>query len=213
MSVAILVPVLGRPHRVEPTLAAFTETVPSARVLFLADPDDLLEQRAIHAAEADHALIRGGYAKKIAAGVRLTTEPLVFLAADDLAPQPGWYEAARARLAGGVEVVGVNDLIPRRPGREGHATHFLMTREYAERPCIDGSPGPLHEGYDHSFVDDELIATATRRGVYAYAEDAHVRHEHPMTGTAPDDDTYRKGRKRFRADRVLFHRRSALWTT
>jgi hypothetical protein len=212
VTVAVLVPVLNRPHRVTPTLAAFTATAPGARVLFLADPDDLPEQRALHDAEADHALITGGYAAKIAAGVRLTTEPLVFLAADDLIPLPGWYDAARALLVGGVEVVGVNDLIPRRPGRERHATHFLMTRSYAERPCIDGTPGPLHHGYDHSFVDDELIATATRRGVYAYAENAHVQHLHPMTGTAADDTTYRKGRARFRADRQLFHRRSRLWT-
>jgi hypothetical protein len=114
-------------------------------------------------------------------------------------------------MRGDIEVVGVNDLIPRRRNRRGHATHFLVTRDYTERGTIDGNPGLLHEGYDHSFVDDEFIATAEKRGVYAYAPDAHVRHLHWMNRSAPDDEVYRKGRARFEQDRRLFHERSVLW--
>ncbi len=105
----------------------------------------------------------------------------------------------------------MNDLIRRRPGREGHATHFLMTRAAATLPTMDGKPGPLSQAYSHSFVDDELIATATKRGMYAYEPRARVRHSHPMAG-GEDDDTYRRGRARFRQDHRLFIRRSRLWT-
>ena len=218
---AILVPVLGRPHRVAPLLDSIESTTPGARVLFLADPNDLDEIAAITGEQrslrrpfsVDLETTGGNYAEKIGRGVSLTSEPLVFTGADDLEPKPGWYEAAKARcMVEGVEVVGVNDLIDRRPARAEHATHFLMTRKYAEQPCIDGSPGPFFTGYDHSWCDNELIATATARGVYGYAADAHVRHEHPMNETAPDDDVYRKGRAQFHQDRRIFQGRVILWS-
>lgn len=210
---ALLVPVLARPHRVAPLLASIETSTPEPyRVVFIADPSDLEEQRAVHESGADLMLIDGGFASKVNAGVRATTEPLIFIGADDLDPRPGWFEAASAKLGDGVHVVGVNDLIQRREGRAGHATHFLMTREYAELPTIDGERGPLAECYDHSWVDNELIATATKRGAYAYAADAHVAHLHPMAGNAPDDATYERGRLRFRQDRRLYWRRSAMWT-
>jgi hypothetical protein len=68
-------------------------------------------------------------------------------------------------------VVGVNDLIPRRSARAGHATHFLMTRAYAQRPACSTAPTrTLVRGLrPQLYVDDELIATARKRGVYAYA--------------------------------------------
>lgn len=213
MDLAVLVPVLNRPHRVKPLLDAFAATTLGARVMFIPDPDDVAEEDAIHAAGGGIVCsLAENYARKINAGVALTDEPLLFLAADDIAPQPSWLPNALAHMAGGIQVVGVNDLIERRPERARHATHFLMTREYAEQPCIDGTPGPLFTGYDHSWVDNELIDTATHRGVYAYAENSHVKHiDHPMTG-GPDDDTYRKGRARFRLDRKLYQRRRHLWT-
>lgn len=213
MSLAILVPVLRRPHRVQPLLASIAAATPEPhRVLFITDHDDQEERAAVAAAGGEELVARGSYARKINAGIRATREPLIFLGADDLTFQPGWLAAALEQITAGAHVVGVNDLIERRPGRDGHATHFLITRNYARRPTIDGRPGPLCELYDHSFVDDELIATATRRSAYAYAPGAHVRHEHPMNGTAPDDDTYRRGRARFRDDRRLHQRRSRLWT-
>lgn len=216
----ILVPVLGRPHRVAPLLDSIEATVPKARVLFLGDLHDTEETREIgrqfdarvsdDGLRINHNLEGGSYALKVNRGVShpKLNESLIFLGADDLDFKPGWFEAAKAAMQDGVEVVGVNDLIDRT--RE-HATHFLITREYGERPCIDGSPGPLYGGYAHWWVDDELIATANRRGVYAYAPDAHVRHLHPIADRAEDDDTYRKGRARMHQDRRLFKRRQRLW--
>lgn len=209
--VVILVPVLARPWHVQPLLDSVAQAG-GCRVLFIPDPDDEAERDAIAAAGAEEMPVTGGWAAKINTAVRATTEPLIFFGADDLRFRPGWLEAAHRRILDGAQVVGVNDLIPRRPARVGHATHFLVTREYALQPTIDGGRGPLCEIYDHSFVDDELIATARHRGVYAYAADAHVQHLHPMAGNAPDDDTYRRGRARFRLDRRIYRRRSLLWT-
>ena len=205
MTTAVLIPVLGRPHRARPVYEAFTTTA-DCDVVFIADPDDRDEITAVRETGASLLVDTGGYARKINTAVRQVKADRYFLAADDLDPQPGWLDHALSLTA---DVIGVNDLIPR-PHRPDHATHFLLTRSYAHLPTIDGERGPLCEQYRHSFVDDELIATATKRGVYAYAENAHVRHDHPMVGAA-DDDTYRKGRKNFQADRRLYYRRKRLW--
>lgn len=212
---AILVPVLARPHRVKPLLDAVEATTPGVRVLFLADPHDRPELEALER-ELGREELRvevdvggGSYAQKINRGVELTDEPFVFTAADDLEPLSGWFEAAQVAFRFyGAGVVGVNDLIER---KRDHATHFLLTRPYAEQPAIDGSRGPFFEGYSHWWVDDELIATAEARGAYAYAPNAKVLHLHPMAKRAEDDATYRKGRERARQDRRLFQQRSALW--
>ncbi len=210
MDVAILVPALDRPANVAPLLESIHSSAGgSYRVLFICDPDDDTELQAITREGGEMIAPGGGYAVKIRAGVAATSESLLFLAADDLRFEAGWFEAAAEKMPG-AQVVGVNDGI-RRPHRPRHATHFLMTRGYAEMPCIDGSPGPLSDAYSHSFTDDELIATATKRGVYMYAERSRVTHLHPIAGTAEDDDTYRRGRAQFRQDRKTFVRRSVLW--
>jgi hypothetical protein len=219
---AILVPVLGRPSRVTPFLDAVESTVPGSRVLFLADQGDADEIAVIQAeqmsrggmmVELAECFDGEGYAAKINRGVRLTSESVLFLAADDLEPLKGWLREARLPMVeGDAEVVGLNDLIPRRRHRAEHATHFLMSRAYAELPAIDGSEGPMFTGYGHEKVDDELIATARARGAYAYAPDAHVKHLHPDIGTAEWDETYEKGRATRVTDRELFYEREHLWT-
>lgn len=205
--VAVLVPVLDRPHRVAPLLRSLQDTSPEAEALFICTPGDMGEIEAVKAAGAGHILIEGNYATKIRAGVEATSGPLVFTAADDLLFRRNWLEVARGYLEGGIEVVGVNDLLSR-PHRPEHATHFLMTRSYAEAPTADGCPGPFFDGYHHWACDDELIATAKARHAYAYAADSIVEHLHHQDGRAPDDDTYLKGRSNARADLLLFRRRA-----
>lgn len=198
-----------------PLLESIANTSPAAEVLFICDPDDIPERRAIQAETRRMALRiltvvrRGGWAYKINEAVRETPRRLLFLGADDLDFRAGWFDAAAGRLDDQVHVVGINDLIRR---RRTHTTHFLMTAEYAHQPLLDGGRGPVCEAYDHSFCDDELIATATHRGAYAYAEDALVEHLHPFGGRGEDDDVYRKGRAQFRIDKKRFLRRQALWT-
>jgi hypothetical protein len=186
-------------------LDGFARTTPGARLCFIPDPDDHPEIAAITAAGGEVLCkMKGNYAAKVNTAIRMTEEPLIFLGADDLIPGEGWLEKAVVHMTDGVEVVGVNDMIRR--GR-AHATHFLMTRHYAKLPTITDEPGPLCELYDHSCVDDELIATAQYRNAYAYAEDARVTHLHPDNGTAVIDDTYRKGRRNLRDDRRLWKAR------
>lgn len=212
MRLVVLVPVLGRPHRVQPFLESLTAATPERhRVLFIADPHDGETIAAVQAAGAGLLIHGGTYAQKINAGIRCTSEPLLFLGADDLHFHPGWLAAAEAHLSATVGVVGVNDLGTRRVREGRHATHFLVTRTYAERGSIDDRGNLMHEGYGHQFVDDELVETARARGAIAFATDSIVEHLHPGRGKAPDDATYAKGRETAREDRALFHARQPLW--
>jgi hypothetical protein len=205
----VLVPVLNRPQRVAPTIDAFEATVPDARILFLADSDDREEIAAVEADwRADLELCEPGtgYGPKINRGAAVTDSPLLFLGADDLEPQPGWFETACAHLEDGVQVVGVNDMLPR---DAPWPTAFVVTAEYAQLPAIDGKPGPLASVYRHGPCDHELVVTATHRGVFAYAEDAHVRHLHPRWGLADWDSTYMMGERSLAPDWRVWEERRA----
>lgn len=214
----VIVPMLGRPHRVRPVLESFGATA-DCRVLFVCSPDDTPVRAEIAAAGGEHICVakrfpRGDYAIKVNVAYRATSEPLLFLAADDLDPHPGWFDAATALLSDGVGVVGTNDLTNPRTANGAHSTHSLVTRAYADELGTIDEPGQvLHEGYWHEFVDDELVGTAKARGAFAHAADSHVEHLHPMGGKAPMDAMYRMQAKRMRVSRPLFERRRQLWTT
>ena len=53
-------------------------------------------------------------------------------------------------------------------------------RTYIDRWGTVEQPGvPVHAGYHHWYVDDELVWTAKMRGAWAFCEGAKVVHHHP----------------------------------
>lgn len=214
----VLVPMLGRPHRVAPLLESLDATVPGARVLFLLSPHDREVRAAVEGAGRQSLLVPyrqyGDYASKINTGYRFAAEPLIFTGADDLLFHPGWFEAAVARLTPGIGVVGTNDLANPRTTSGEHSTHSLVTREYADKyGTIDGPGAILCELYWHEFIDDELIGTARHRGAFAMALDSHVEHLHPHHNRrVPMDGLYAQQRIRMKHSRPLFDQRRRLWT-
>jgi glycosyltransferase involved in cell wall biosynthesis len=212
-AVAILVPVLGRPHRVAPLLASIRAATPEPhKVLFIADPGDDAEHAAIQIHGGDMLIVDGNYPTKINAGVQATDEPLIFTGADDLHFHPGWLPAAAALMSDTIGVVGTNDLCNARVIAGEHSTHSLVARWYAELGTIDEAGKLLHEGYLHEYVDDELIGTAQHRGSYAQAMDSIVEHLHPDVGKAPTDALYAAQGKRMRASRTTYDCRRPMWT-
>lgn len=215
----IIVPVLRRPHRVEPLVDSIeAATKEPHRTLFVCSPDDEQEIAAIDKLGAEHICTpvsypSGDYAKKINFAYLATWEELMFLGADDLNFHDGWLERAKQRLVGRIGVVGTNDLTNRRTKRY-HSTHSLVTREYVDKHgTIDEHHKVLHEGYHHVFVDDELVATADHRGAYAHAHDCLVEHLHPMKHKGDRDAVYDHGQAHFEVDRRLFQSREALWSS
>jgi hypothetical protein len=212
----VLIPMLGRPHRVAPLLDSIRLATPDAEILFLLTPADASVLAEVRKAGGSHLLVeyrRGDYARKINHGYRSTSRPLLFLGADDLRFHPGWLDAALAELGPGIGVVGTNDLGAERVMAGEHSTHSLVTRAYADEHGTIDRPGEiLHEGYWHEYVDDELVATARHRDAWAFAGAAHVEHLHPSYGKAPRDPQYAAQRRRMRHSVGLYQRRSALWT-
>jgi hypothetical protein len=215
-ALAILVPMLGRPHRVAPLLASIRATTSGARVLFLVSPHDTAVHAAVDEAGEERLVVpyqsRGDYARKVNAGYRHTVEAHLFTGADDLHFHDGWYAAACAKLGPGIGVVGTNDLGSPRVMRGEHATHSLVTRDYADRyGTIDGPGQILDEGYHHNFVDDELVGTARFRNAWSMALESYVEHLHPHWGKNRPDNTYKIGQSRFHIDRRRFASRQKLW--
>lgn len=216
--VVILVPILNRFHRVEPLVESIRATC-TARILFLCSPGDEAVHEAVDRVGERRIIVarcqHGDYARKINVGVRATTEPLLFTAADDLQFEPGWLAAARAAMTDHIGVVGTNDLGSPRVVAGDHATHFLMARWYIEQHGTIDEPGKaMHEGYPHEWVDDEVVGTAKARGVWAFAADSRVRHLHPdWCPEVPRDAHYSGQRRRMQLGRPLFIRRSRLWAS
>lgn len=208
---AILVPVLKRPHRVRPLLESARGATPNARVLFIPDPDDEPEREAIRKAGAEELPVAGNYAAKINTAVRATNEPFLLFGADDIQFRPGWFEAAKAKVKEGIGVIGTQDLGNQRVLQGTHSTHPLVTRWYAELPLADGQPGPLYEGYEHNFCDTEFVQTAQSRNAWTFAPDAIVEHLHYLWGKSPTDSTYAKGQAGFQRDHEIYLSRARHW--
>lgn len=217
MSTAILVPVLCRVHRIEPLLDSIVEATPEPhRVLFIASDYDTAMIDALEQTGADYITVTGDehgqYARKINAGFRSTTEPFLFLGADDLHFHPGWLTAAIRQVRAGTGVVGTQDLANTRVLKGEHSTHSLVVRTYVDRYGTIDEPGKvLHEGYWHELVDDELVETAKHRNAWVFAGNSVVEHLHPMAGKAPTDHIYELQRLRMHRSRPLFLQRRPLW--
>lgn len=216
MSVAVIIPVLGRPgnaQRVVDSIWAASEH--DVRILFMCSPGDAAQ---IDACVATGVAIwvapwdpgPGDYAKKINLGFKMTDDEFVFTGADDLKFHPGWDTAAvKIAYETGKGVIGTNDLGNPAVKLGRHSTHTLVRRSYAE--VWGGAWGErntvFHDGYDHQCVDNELIAAAQQRDEWVFCWDSIVEHLHPLWGKGEQDSTYAKALARGRDDIRLFEKR------
>ena len=210
-SVAILVPVLNRPHRVEPLLASIAAATPEQHSVIFACSDqptvdelDRVSARYIRDEGGDE----GSWAIRINKLYKMVDEPYIFTGADDLAFRPGWFSAVMQQMNRVDGVVAVNDLL------NGSGVHFVISRNYIETlgGTGDGIPGEvMHPAYRHAFADDEERHVAQFRNRWAYANDAIVEHMHPGAGKAPTDETYAIGNASMGQGNAVFMSRRHLW--
>lgn len=227
-TIAVLVPCLNRPQNAQPLMASFKASKPDARLIFVVTASDKAEIQAISDGlqvvgmmgvgfvSLDDEAGPGDYARKINVAYRNCDESYVLCAADDLRFHPGWDSALLAVAREyDVGVVGTNDLANGAVLAGKHSTHPLVSRCYIDsRGGYVGGEGKVYfEGYDHQFVDVELVETAMQRGCYAHCRDAVVEHLHPLWRKAETDATYRKGQANGKADARLYQSRRHLWLT
>lgn len=212
----MLVPMLGRAHTMPTVRGSLLDSTDRARIVWLVTHGDV---DVLAGALDDEQVVtfpprpRGDYAVKINLGAAATTEPLIFTGGCDLKFHPGWLDACQPHLNGGAGVVGTNDLGNPLTATGALSTHSLVARWYIDNHGTIDEPGKvLHDGYWHEYVDNELVATAKARGLYAHAADAIVEHLHPSWGKADTDPMYRQAHRRMTYGRRLFTRRRRLWT-
>lgn len=212
--VAVIVPVLSRPHRVAPLLESFrAATDPAdAKLYFVAQRSDGAELEAIRAAGEEPILVDDddrSWARKINRGYERTREPWLLLGADDLAFRSGWIDVVRTMLGSHAGVIGTNDLGNSATISGRHSTHPLVRRVYATHcGTVDERAKVVHEGYRHNFPDSELVATAMKRGLYLHRSDCIIEHLHPLWGKGQNDAVYALGQRDFARDQALFRERA-----
>ena len=223
IGIDIVVPVLNRPQQAERVVRSISEaTVCDHSIVFVCSPDDDAEIEAVQATGFDYMICSwrpgpGDAARKWNAGYRHTasmgSHELVLLAADDLEFEYGWDREVIATFERGhAGVVGTNDDANPLVKRGLHATHPVVSRRYIDETGGTFSDGPgivYHEGYDHQLVDNELVEAAKRRGEWAFARKAVVRHLHPLyhRKRSAMDPTYEKALANGSADRRLYEKR------
>lgn len=149
--VAILIPTLGRPHRIAEVVQNVEETAPSARVHFIAEETDTETVAALKGIKATIGDF-GTYGKAINAGYADCPERIVKTSDDDCIYHAGWLEAALAEMKGEIRVVGTNDLHNPYVLSGDHSTHSLIDRRYIDEVggVVDGPPGVVMFEYDHN---------------------------------------------------------------
>jgi len=239
--IVVVVPVLSRPDAAARVAEswALARGVPSRMLFVCSETDrDQIEAcedatwRVPHFVARDHpgagipdievAVLPGpwqpgDFARKVNYAFALTSEPFLFQAADDVEFRPGWdTEALMVADATGAGVVGTNDDANPTVRRGAHSTHSLIRRAYIDQVggTWDDGPGVVfHEGYGHQWCDTELVEVAKKRGQWAFAPRAVVKHHHPFFDRyVPTDDTYRRGQSTGRDDQRLYHSRERMWT-
>jgi len=207
---AVIVPVLDRPQNAAPFMASLRATTGMATVYAVANHDDHETVKAWDEAGAVVLYAEGvSFAAKVNEGYRQTTEPWLFLVGDDVRFYPGWLDHAQAVAGDDFDVVGTNDLGNPRVTSGEHATHMLIRRSHVDKvgASWDGPGVVAHEGYRHWFVDDEIVAAAKQRGVWAMALGSIVEHLHPAWGKGEQDETYRLGQSHAAKDQATFEKR------
>jgi hypothetical protein len=214
----ILIPVLRRPENAQRVVDSIrASTMSEYRILFICSPRDIPQINACSQTGAQVLLTdwnpgSGDYARKINLGFAQGDSEWVFQGADDVIFHPNWDVAAIWASRNGKRVIGTNDLHNPSVKKGTHSTHSLIMRSYVEeRPAtVDESDPVLFEGYDHQYVDLELVTVAKWRKEFQMAKNAIVEHFHPHWGNAESDPTYRKAMRRSVADRNLYRERMGL---
>jgi hypothetical protein len=205
--VAILIPTM-RAHLIPALIRNIEATTPSEHSVYWACTRESDCEKALEGQKCfpDDG---GSWPVRINALFKVSTEPYIFLGADDVVFHPEWLEKAFDCMekVEGVGVVSVNDL------NNPYGTLSLISREYVDvyGGTMDRSGPVIHPGYHHNWCDTELRQTAEHRGRFIYCEHSVVEHMHHDNGKAPFDEVYALGDKHLQADVNLFFSRHPLW--
>lgn len=207
-TVAVIVPVIGRPRNAAPFMESLRATEPDrATVYAMCEHDDPASQSAWKEAGAVVVADHEGrtYAEKLNIGLDRTEEPWLLTVGDDVKFHPGWLDGALAKAP--AKVIGTNDL---QMGHIARSPHTFIERDYIMTVGAGwNGPGTISYPYIHWYVDDEIATSAQQREVWAYAPESVIEHLHVTNQKAEDDEIYQRGRTQGAAQYPLFLDRAA----
>jgi hypothetical protein len=217
----ICIPVLSRPQNAQPVVDSIirSTTVPHT-ITFVCSPDDHLQQEAAWMTDQTVLIVDwypgpADFARKHTYAFGRLEGDWFFAGADDLEFTPGWdTEALAVAERTSASVIGTNDMANPKVMKGQHSTHSLLRRSYIEDTGATWHDGPgvvYSDAYDHQRVDDEMVAAAKMRGVWAFASASVVKHHHPVFDkTVRRDETYEKAMAKGKEDTEVFNRRRSL---
>lgn len=203
-SIAIFVPSLNRPHKLERLVNSIRENTKVKHKIYFVISDDesanILDNLGVNFWRDDG----GTWIERNNFLYEQTDEPYIFLASDDLKFTPNWDIEALKVMEEVDGVVPVNDL------HNPNGTSALVSRNYIqEMSCSEDTENTLvYPGYNHNYADTELFNVAKKRKRFAYAARSCVEHLHHAAGKAKFDDTYRKSDLALAEDTLLYKSRN-----
>lgn len=203
---AILIPSLGRPHRLKDVVDNLYENtklpfdihfmvngIKSKKIL-----DELQMPYEDDSEATDHR-----YVTRMNKLVRdVDGYKTVFFGSDDVVHHRLWLESALEEMERQQKaVIVVNDL------RNPSGTQALVRTDYFPFLVHDDPSVAFHPGYQHNYADTEMFLTAEKYKQLGRAFESKVEHLHPIyqnQTSRPWDDTYRNAMSHWHEDAKLF---------
>lgn len=210
--VAIFVPSMDRPHKLEALVANIHEvTLLPHKIYFVVGDYDVASQKILDCLGESYWTDSGDlrFCTRIQFLYENTEEPWFLTGADDVLFHAEWLERAFARIEPHHCVVTFNDL------NNPFGTNFMIRRKYIKEVggVIDMPPGIIYyPEYKHNFSDNELIETASVRNAFLKVEDSVIEHLHWVAGKSEYDETYQYASDMWDHDEQIFWSRRHLWT-
>jgi hypothetical protein len=193
-TLGVIIPTRGRPVELARCLDSLAATAPGVGIVVVVDEDDAETMAVVERymgrlpIHVERSLSGATAAEKWNIGAASTAANTLVFAADDLVFHEGWAEKATKALKAfpdGSALVGFDEM-----AGSPHPLHYAVTRKLLDE--INGGllVAPHYRSW---YMDVELCAKARQWARYIANCGAIVEHRHPQHGTAPIDDTHRRG--------------------
>lgn len=199
MLVSIIIPVI-RPEKAKRCIAAIKENAGIPE--WAGPPSGMTAGQDYYEIVTEEDTKRMGVAKMVKRLTYKTRGEAVCFLGDDTIPQKDFLKnglRAMAAIPEGWGLVSFND----NPNTTRSAAHWIAHKKLL--PFLEGEF--FHTGYQHCFVDDELLIRCQEMNRYIYAYDAVLYHEHPAVHKdVPQDESFKRvhSEEIYGADHKLF---------
>jgi hypothetical protein len=215
MTLGIYIPTFGRADKLQAVADNLKENTKSDYNLYWCVEEH--DTESIDKALATGATIvintrKPTYSDALQCIYEVTDEEIFLWGNDDFYFLPNWDEQPMEMMKDeNIGVLGLHDGNP----KTRYWSISLVRRKYiTEQSGVVDMPNRVLYPYHHNFVDDELTATAIKRGVWSHCEAPCILHQHhsfKWLGDFPHDETYAKNDKHVAIDAETYNNRIHLW--